>query len=89
MKAKIAEYDTQRPNKKRKGSEDDKTNDIVILHSLWDDVEDNDNDETSEDYQEVMDEEDQVEATSHANVSQRLRAAHIAALRKKGKFYQA
>ena len=56
---------------------------------LRDDVEDNDDDETSENYQEVMDEEDEEEATSHANDSQRLRAAHIAALRKKGKFYQA
>ena len=88
-KAKIAEYDTEKPNKKRKGSEEDETNDIVIPHSLWDDVEDNDDDETSEDYQEVMDEEDEEEATSHENVSQRLKAAHIAALRKKGKFYQA
>ena len=61
----------------------------MIPHSLWDDIEDNDDGETSEDYQEVMDEEDEEEASLHANVSQRLRAAHIAALRKTGKFYQA
>ena len=89
MKAKISEYDTERPNKKRKGSEEDKTNDIEILHLLWDDIDDNEDGETSEDYQKVIDEEDEEEASLHANVSQRLRAAHIAALRKTGKFYQA
>lgn len=88
MNAKIDEYETERPSRKRKHDQEEE-DEIEIPHSLWDDMEVDENSAHKDEAGCGTIEENQMGGSSQDAITQRLQEAHTAARQRRGRVYQA